>query len=66
VTSVTNGQKDVVPSYHFEVPGGILLVYLHVSGLYRQRAAARHGISRVDREVDDHLLELRAIHSHRP
>ena len=31
-----------------------------------QASAVRHGIARIDREIDDDLLELRQVHLHRP
>ena len=34
-------------------------------GLDRHRAAVRHRVARVDREVDDHLLDLRRVGLHR-
>ena len=39
----------------------VVLVELDVGGLDRQRAASRHGIPRVDREVHDDLFHLSAI-----
>ena len=42
-----------------------MLVELDVGGLDRQRAASRHGIPRVHREVHDDLLHLPAIGHHR-
>ena len=41
-----------------------MLVELDVGGLDRQRAASRHGIPRVHREVHDDLLHLPAIGLH--
>ena len=38
----------------------------HVAGADGQLAASRHGVARVDREVDDDLLELADVGAHRP
>ena len=35
-------------------------------GLNREASAFRHRVARIEREVDDHLLELRGIGAHRP
>ena len=37
-----------------------------VGGAHRELAAIRHGVARVDREIDDHLLELGDVGLHRP
>ena len=38
----------------------------HIAGAHLQPAAARHGVARIDREIDDHLLELRDVDLDRP
>ena len=37
-----------------------------IAGLHRQLAAVRHRVASVDREIDDHLLELRDVDLDRP
>ena len=49
---------------HREVRRRVVLVELDVGGLDRQRAAVRHGVARVDREVHDDLLDLPAVGLH--
>ena len=39
---------------------------LAIGGLDRQASALRHGVAGVEREVDQHLFELRGIGAHRP
>ena len=38
----------------------------HIGGAHVQPAAVRHGVARIDREIDDHLLELRDVDLDRP
>ncbi len=38
----------------------------HVARLHREGAAARHRIARVDRQIDDDLLDLRQVRQHGP
>ena len=54
-----------ITSHSTYSPGGIRLGSIgsrflgaDIGGAHRQRAAIRHGIARIDGEIDDHLLEL--------
>ena len=38
----------------------------NIGGAQRELAAVRHGVTCIDREVDDHLLELGNVGAHRP
>ena len=46
------------------MPVAVVAAQHHRRGLDREAAALRHGVTRVEREVDDHLLELRAVGLH--
>ena len=45
---------------------GVLLVEIGVCGLDRQAAAVRHGVARIDGQVDHGVLELVGVRERRP
>ena len=54
-----------MPGLDAGVLGRVALVEVHLPRLDRQRAAVRHRVACVDREVHDHLLDLPAVGEHR-
>ena len=57
---VRDGQAHVALGRD-QVLARVVLVEVQRAGLERDRAAGRHRVARVDGEVDDHLLDLRAV-----
>ena len=57
---VADRQHHVGPGLHAHVLAG-RLVQIDIGGLDHQLAAARHGVARIGRQVDDHLLHLRRV-----
>ena len=58
---VRDREHDVGPGMDRGVAAGELLVERHVAGLEREAPSARHGVARVDDEVDDRLLDLAGV-----
>ena len=61
---VADGQHHVRAGVRLAVVRDVLVVELHVGGLDRQHAAVGHRVARVDREVEQHLLELVRVREH--
>src|SRR5262249_43588975 len=64
--SVADRQHQVVAGIDALEAGNITLVEMHVRGLDDQLATLRHGIARVEREVEEGGLELVGIDPARP
>jgi len=64
-TRVTDREEHVRPRAGLGMAGRILFGQKHVPRLYGQGAAVRHGVPRVDHEVQDHLFNLAGIHADR-
>ena len=58
---VADAEQDVRARRDVAVRWRVALVELDVGGLDREPAAARHRVARVGGEVEDHLLDLRAV-----
>ena len=58
---VADGQADVAPRLQVDVVGRVGLVDDVVRRLDDQAAAVGHRVARIDREIDEHLLELAGI-----
>ena len=58
--------QHVVGRRQFAIGEGLALLGRDVAGAHRQVAAGRHRVARVDRQIDDHLLELADIDLDRP
>jgi hypothetical protein len=63
LAGVTDGEHHVGAGYGGMVPG-IGLVERGIGGFHRQAADFGNGIARIDRQVDDDLLDLAAVHLH--
>ena len=55
---VAHFAQHIFADRHGLTDDGLRLFRADVLGLHRQRAAIGHGVAGVDREIDDHLLEL--------
>ena len=55
---VAHLDQHVVGARHALVGERAAFARRHVGGAHGELAAVRHGVARVDREIDDHLLEL--------
>jgi hypothetical protein len=58
---VGDRNQDVLAGLDLVVGSGIGVVEMGVRGLHRQPAALRHGVARVDHQVEDRVLELALI-----
>ena len=65
MTGVGHAQDDVLARGHRQMAARERLVHGFQRRGEHELAAARHGIARVDREVDDRLLDLSGIAEHR-
>ena len=63
---ITDGQQHVLAGLGLHVQGGVGLVENHVGRLDGQGASSRHGIASIDRQVGDHLVDLRRVGLDRP
>jgi len=54
----------VLPGRHEFMTSHVRFVELDIAGLYPQMAALSHGIARVQREVQNHLLDLSRVGLH--
>ena len=61
--SVAEGDPDVSSRPGRRVDAAHLVANVDVGGLDHQAAAVRHRVAGVDRQVDDHLLELAGVRS---
>ena len=58
---VAHSQANVRADLCARAPRRVVLVDPEVLGLDLQPAARRHGVARVDRQVDEHLLDLSGV-----
>ena len=63
---IADGEQHVLPGSDLGVRGGIAIVEISIRRLDRQPAAVRHRVARVDREVEQHVLELVGIDARLP
>ena len=63
---VADAQPDVAARVHVRPGARVGGVDVDVLGVERQRAAVGHRVARVDREVEQHLLELAVVGHDRP
>ena len=63
---VLDREPDEVARLDRGVEAGLAAVELDVLGRHRERPAVRHGVARVEREVDQRLLDLAAVGLDRP
>ena len=63
---VGDADHDILAGRHLGLPGRVALVEMGVGGLDRELAAVRHGVARIDREVEHRDLQLVGIDMHAP
>src|SRR5439155_8285668 len=63
-TGVADGEHHVRAGGRARMVGDKRLIELHVRGFDRQGAPVRHRIARVQREIENHLLDLSWISAH--
>ncbi len=61
LAGVAHRDHDVVARIDLAAHGGIILVEHHILGFQRQLAAVRHGVPRIQGEVQDRRRELTGI-----
>src|SRR6185437_13890132 len=58
---VADANGDVLAGRQIGIDTAILLIGIDVGAFYRQLAAGRHGVARVDGEIDERRLEVVGI-----
>src|SRR5687767_11271587 len=58
VTGITDRQSDIAARFDTGMPVGLAIIEIDASGFDPQRAAIRHRVAGVEREIQHHLLEL--------
>ena len=65
-TRVRNHEQDVRPRSHFRIRRTILFGQMHVRCGDPQGAAARHGVARIQRNIQEHLVHLASVCPDKP
>ncbi len=66
VPGIGDGERDIAPRRDRLGADGFLREQGEMPARQRQAPTLRHGIAGVDREIDQHLIELRGIDPHMP
>ena len=63
---VAHFDQHVFAGLHAVLTEGEQVALGDIGGADRELAAVRHGVARIHRKIDDHLLELMQVRLHRP
>src|SRR5712692_842019 len=58
---VGHGQHDIPAWLHGPLAAGVALVEIRVLGLDRERSALRHGVARIESQIQNDLLKLARV-----